>query len=109
MLYRRLLTLETDLSEMHMLLPNDILITGRGGNVKNNTEDETNENRLTNLSDLKTSHFRYVGEAHRAEAFFENFGDGHFARPLLQLRTQYHKLDISIKSDGSRGAMEKIS
>ena len=31
---------------------------------------------------------------------------GHFDKPLLLLRTQYHKLEISLKADGSRGAME---
>lgn len=52
------------------------------------------DNGSVELQDVTTRLFRYTGESSRAEAFFAAFGtEGHFAKPLLLLRTQYHKLD----------------
>ena len=73
---------------------------------------EENENERTEglqLDDISTKYFRYIGESKGAEEFLGLFGDGVFLKPLLSIRTQYNKLDISIKANGQRGASESTN
>ena len=115
LLYRELSKLKDDLRNLDIIQPNDEfrLTTfpseqGEAVEIENESIDEGEIKRVEGLQldSISTKSFRYVGESKGAEEFFGQFGGGIFSKPLLSIRTQYNKLDISIKANGERGASE---
>ena len=115
LMYRELSKLKNNLQNLEIVQPNDefYFVPLLDENEEVNSvkrrlieERENRENEGLQLKEISSQHFRYIGESRRAEEFFEEFGAGIFSKALLLIRTQYNKLDISIKANGERGAAE---